>query len=94
MKVSAAEKAGLIDAITTCATEGDVVQVLYGALRPFFGYEAVVLHVLERDGWYRYLAVDHGVLQDGGRRRLSESYFAENYRESNPAVVHRVPSPT
>ena len=29
MKLSAAEKAGLVEAISTCATEGDVVQVLW-----------------------------------------------------------------
>jgi PAS domain S-box-containing protein len=89
--VWASDRAGLLDALSSCATEADIVQVLYAALHRALGYDTVNLHVLEREGWYHYRAFDHGVLQDVGRRRLSESYFAGNYRNPQASVIYSTP---
>ena len=66
-------RARLVHALPTCGTEADIVQLLYSELHPVFGYDPINLQVLEREGWYQHLAIDHGLLQDVGRRRLSES---------------------
>src|SRR5690349_19541703 len=63
----------LIHELSTCATEADIVQVLFHGLQPVFGYDVVLLHVLEREGWYHSVPVDSGVLQDLRRRPLSDS---------------------
>ena len=43
--------AALVHELGSCVTEADLVQVLYRGLHPRFGYEVIVLHVLEREGW-------------------------------------------
>ena len=78
----------LIGSLNTCATEVDIVQVLYAALHPLFGYDVVNLHVLEREGWYHAFAVDSGVLQDVRRRHLSESVSESLYEAGRTVVVH------
>nr|MDQ6949526.1 GAF domain-containing protein [Actinomycetota bacterium] len=79
-------KARLIRALASCGTEADIVQLLHSELRPVFGYDPIALQVLEREGWYHHLAIDHGLLQDLRRRRLSESIF-EPYYKHNETVV-------
>ena len=78
--------AKLARALATCATEADVVQVLYSRLSHVYGYDVIDLQVLERDGWCRRVVVDHGVLQDTRRFRVDESYFSDQYREGKTAV--------
>jgi len=75
--------AALIHELGSCVTEADLVQVLYRGLHPRFGYEVIVLSVLEREGWFRSLPIDSGVLQDVHRRPLSGSTFARQYT-TNP----------
>jgi PAS domain S-box-containing protein len=87
-QLSTSNRASLLNALTSCVTEADVVQVLYGSLRPRLGYDVVSLHVLEREGWYHALAVDQGVLQDVVRRPLADSAFAENYTRPETTVIH------
>src|SRR5689334_1301259 len=53
-----ASPAALIHELSTCATEADIVQVLYHGLQPIFGYDVVLLHVLEREGWYHGIPID------------------------------------
>src|SRR5260370_14230945 len=77
----------LVRALSSCATEADLVQVLYGELRQAFGYDSINLQVLEREGWYHSLAIDRGVLQDVRRRLLVESLFAGYYRDPRPRVL-------
>src|SRR5579859_6569720 len=72
-------QARLVRALSSCATEADLVQVLYAELRHVFGYDSINLQVLEREGWYHSLAIDRGVLQDVRRRPLVESLFADCY---------------
>jgi two-component system, OmpR family, phosphate regulon sensor histidine kinase PhoR len=64
-----------------------VVQVLYRGLHPRFGYDALNLHILERDGWYHSMAIDSGVLQDGRRRPLKESVYSKQYSNPKSAVI-------
>src|ERR1700716_2775102 len=71
--------AALVHELGSCVTEADIVQVLYRGLEPLFGYDAVVLQGLEREGWYHSLAIDSGVLQDIRRRPLADSMFAKLY---------------
>src|ERR1044072_1675492 len=54
----------LVHELGTCVTEADIVQVLYRGLQAKFGYGAINLQVLEREGWYHSLAADAGGLQD------------------------------
>jgi len=63
------------------------VQVLYRGLHPRFGYEVILLHVLEREGWYRSLPIDSGVLQDVRRRPLRESAYARQYANPHTTVL-------
>src|SRR5215472_18291763 len=77
----------LVKALSSCATEADLVQVLYAELHPAFGYDSIDLQVLEREGWYHSLAIDRGVLQDVRRRLVVESFFADCYREPRPRVM-------
>jgi two-component system phosphate regulon sensor histidine kinase PhoR len=91
-------RARLIRGLPSCGTEADIVQLLYSELHPVFGYDPINLQVLEREGWYQHLAIDHGLLQDVGRRRLSESIFGANYERAESVVgyptpaKHRVPA--
>ena len=77
----------LIHELGSCVTEADLVQVLYRGLHPSFGYDIINLHVLEREGWFRSLAIDSGVLQDVRRRPLRDSIFARQYANPRSAVV-------
>jgi signal transduction histidine kinase/GAF domain-containing protein len=77
----------LVRALSSCATEADLVQVLYAELRQEFGYDSINLQVLEREGWYHSVAIDRGVLQDVRRRLLVESLFADFYRDPRARVV-------
>ena len=43
-----AARQGLVAALRSCATEADIVQVLYQYLRSAYGYDVVALTVLER----------------------------------------------
>jgi PAS domain S-box-containing protein len=84
----------LVRALSSCATEADLVQVLYAELRQVFGYDSINLQVLEREGWYHSLAIDRGVLQDVRRRLLVESFFADCYREPKARVLEPTPAAT
>ena len=77
----------LVQALRSCVTEADIVQVLYQGLHPLFRYDVVNLQVLEREGWYHSVAVDSGVLQDMRRRPLAESLYAHLYRTPKTTVV-------
>lgn len=77
----------LVRALSSCATEAELVQVLYAELHSVFGYDSINLQVLEREGWYHSLAIDRGVLQDVRRRLLVESFFADCYRDPIARVV-------
>ena len=79
--------APLIHELSTCATEADIVQVLFYGLQPNFKYDVVLLHVLEREGWYHSLPIDSGVLQNMRRRPLISSAFAEHYSTPRATVV-------
>ena len=79
--------AALVHELGSCVTEADLVQVLYRGMYPRFGYEVIVLHVLEREGWYRSLPIDSGVLQDVRRRPLSGSAFAKQYANPRTSVL-------
>src|SRR3984893_5436468 len=81
-------KARLIRGLASCGTEADIVQLLYSELRPVFGYDPIALQVLEREGWFHHLAIDHGLLQDVRRRRVSESIFARNFDELETDVSY------
>ena len=77
----------LIQELGTCVTEADLVQVLYRGLQRRFGYNAINLQVLEREGWYHSLPIDAGVLQDIRRRPLSESMFAGQFANPRTTVL-------
>ena len=77
----------LVHELGTCVTEADLLQVLYRGLHTRFGYEAILLQVLEREGWYRSLPIDSGVLQDMRRLVLSKSTFAKLYANPRLTVV-------
>src|SRR2546425_267173 len=85
-------RARLVRALPSCSTEADIVQLLYSELRPVFGYDPIALQVLDREGWYHNLAIDHGLLQDVGRRRLSESIFGPNYDQAETVVGYPKPA--
>src|SRR5437868_2448354 len=81
----------LVRALSSCATEADLAQVLYAELHAVFGYYSINLQVMEREGWLHNLPVDHGVLQDINRSRVGESTFARYYED--PKTVVSYPSP-
>jgi PAS domain S-box-containing protein len=83
--VPAATPAQLLHELASCLTEADILQVLYRNLQPRFGYDVILLTVLERDGWFRSLPIDSGVLQDSRRRPVSGSAFARQY--ANPKLT-------
>ena len=82
-----AVQATIQQALRSCVTEADIVQVLYQRLHPFYAYDVVNLQVLEREGWYHSMAVDSGVLQDLRRRPLAESMYAHLYKTPRTTVV-------
>jgi len=79
--------AALVHELGSCVTEADLLQVLYRGLHPRFGYDVIVLHVLEREGWYRSLPIDSGVLQDVSRLALSKSMFAKQWANPHTTVA-------
>ena len=83
-----AVKAQLLHALESCATEADIVQVLYAALHSIFNYQVVLLQVLEREGWYHIVNLDSGVLQDVLRRDLNESVFGRFFDAGETSVWH------
>jgi two-component system phosphate regulon sensor histidine kinase PhoR len=85
--VVAQTPASLLQELGTCVTEADIVQVLYRAFQPLFGYDVVLLHVLEREGWYHSMAIDTGVLQDLRRRPLGESRLAWCYENPRTTLI-------
>lgn len=87
----AALRGGLHSALMSCATEADIVQVLYVELHPRFGYDIISLQVLEREGRLHSLVVDSGVLQDVHHFLLTESRHANNYLDPKPTVDHVEP---
>jgi PAS domain S-box-containing protein len=88
----ASVRSQLVEALQSCTTEADIVQVLYASLHPALGYQGITLYVLEREGWYHSLAMDSGVLQDVRRRMLKESVFGPLYARGETRVLH--PAPT
>lgn len=85
-------KRRLLQGLASCATEADVVQILYAELHPEFGYDIINLQVLEREGWYHSNAIDRGVLQDVRRRLLATSNFAEFYRQPRTVAGYATPA--
>src|SRR6266852_5688924 len=79
--------AALIQELGTCVTEADLLQVLYRGLQGKFGYDAINLQVLEREGWYHSLPMDAGVLQDVRRRPVRESVYVEQFANPKTTVV-------
>ena len=77
----------LVHELGTCVTEADLLQVLYRGLQGKFGYNAINLQVLEREGWYHSLAMDAGVLQDVRRRPVRESMYARQFAHPNTTVL-------
>ena len=77
----------VIRGLGSCATEQDVVQVLYADLHPAFGYDTITLQVLEREGWYHSLAVQRGVLQDTRRQQLGSTSLGELYDQGRTSVL-------
>jgi two-component system phosphate regulon sensor histidine kinase PhoR len=85
--VPAATPAELLHELASCLTEADMLQVLYRNLQPKFGYEVILLTVMEKGGWYRSLPIDSGVLQDSRRRPISGSAFARQYAKPKLSVL-------
>src|SRR5258708_30355079 len=83
----------LIAELGSCVTEADLVQVLYRGLQPKFGYDAILLQVLDREGWYHSLPIDARVLQDVRRRPLREATFAKQFEDPKTAVLSLESSP-
>src|SRR5437660_11397233 len=81
----------LVKALGSSATEADIVQTLYAELRPEFGYDVVVLQVLEREGWFHATPIDRGVLQDVVRRPVADSLFAPYFQRPRTVVSDQVP---
>ena len=69
----------LVHELSTCVTEADLLQVLHRGLQGKFGYDAINLQILEREGWYHSLAMDAGVLQDVRRRPVRESMYVRQF---------------
>src|SRR5205807_4258708 len=79
--------AAIVHELGTCVTEADLVQVLYRGLNTRFGYDAINLQVLEREGWYHSLPIDFGVLQDLRRRLVRDSNFARQFANPKTTVL-------
>lgn len=77
----------VVRGLGSCATEQDVVQVLYADLHPVFGYDAIDLQVLEREGWCHSLAVERGVLRDTRRQQVSNTSLGELYEGGRTSVL-------
>src|SRR5437899_4345156 len=83
----------LVHELGSCVTEADLVQVLYRGLQGRFGYDAINLQVLEREGWYHSLPMDAGVLQDVRRRPVRESTYSRQFANPKTSVLP-IESPT
>ncbi len=90
--LSKSTSAALVHELRSCVTEADIAQVLYRGLQSLFGYDVVLVQVLEREGWYHHYAVDTGVLQDLRRRPLAGSAFAHLYSNPRTTVVPIAPA--
>src|SRR5438445_1377362 len=77
----------LVHELSTFVTEADLLQVLHRGLQGKFGYDAINLQILEREGWYHSLAMDAGVLQDVRRRPVRESMYARQFAHPNTTVL-------
>jgi PAS domain S-box-containing protein len=77
----------LVHELGTCVTEADLLQVLYRGLQGKFGYDAINLQVLEREGWYHSNVIDAGVLQDVRRRPVHESSYADQFANPKTTVL-------
>ena len=77
----------LVHELGTCVTEADLLQVLYRGLQGKFGYDAINLQVLEREGWYHSQPIDSGVLQDVRRRPVRESSYARQFANPKTTVL-------
>ncbi|HEY0830378.1 MAG TPA: ATP-binding protein [Candidatus Dormibacteraeota bacterium] len=77
----------LVHELSTCVTEADLLQVLHRGLQGKFGYDAINLQILEREGWYHSLAMDAGVLQDVRRRPVRESMYARQFANPKTTVL-------
>ncbi|HKW73734.1 MAG TPA: GAF domain-containing protein [Candidatus Dormibacteraeota bacterium] len=77
----------LVHELGSCITEADLVQVLYRGLHTRFGYDAINMQVLEREGWYHSVVVDAGVLQDMRRRPLTESTLAKLFVNPKTTIL-------
>src|SRR5438132_3040395 len=81
----------LVHELGTCVTEADLLQVLYRGLQGKFGYNAINLQILEREGWYHSLPIDQGVLQDVTRRPVLESTYAPQFAHPK-TTIHNLES--
>jgi PAS domain S-box-containing protein len=86
-KAATPSAAALAKELSSCVTEADLVQVLYLGLHRRFGYNSINLQVLEREGWYRQVPIDAGVLQDVGHRLMRESVFASAWANPKTTVL-------
>ena len=86
-KTQGPSASALVQELSTCVTEADIVQVLYRGLQGRFGYNAINLQILEREGWFHSLPIDAGVLQDVRRRPLRESMFARQFANPKTTVL-------
>ena len=77
----------LVHELSTCVTEADLLQVLHRGLQGKFGYDAINLQILEREGWYHSLAMDAGVLQDVRRRPVRESMYVRQFANPKSTVI-------
>src|SRR5438034_9600455 len=77
----------LVHELGTCVTEADLLQVLYRELQGKFGYDAINLQVLEREGWYHSLAMDAGMLQDDRRRPVRASMYARRFAHPDTTAL-------
>ena len=86
-KVSGPTVNALVQELGTCVTEADLLQVLYRGLQSKYGYNAINLQVLEREGWYHSLPIDQGVLQDVRRRPVRESTYVQQFAHPKTTVL-------
>src|SRR5437879_974183 len=77
----------LVHELGTCVTEADLLQVLYRGLQGKFGYDAINLQVLEREGWYHSQPIDSRVPQDARRRPDRESMYVRQFANPKSTVI-------
>src|SRR5260370_20946764 len=69
-KTQGPSASALVQELSTCVTEVDIVQVLDPGLQSRFRYNPINLQILEAEGWLHDLPIDAGVLQHGRRLPL------------------------